>query len=112
MIGTELHIKAILRFPVGTVHDASIVDQDVNPLLLIQEVLGTLSHRGQRGKVKLFMRYHSASFSRYLIGCFLGLFLIPAQNDHFRPSLAHVQSSHLAYAGVCPCAEVCEKVML
>ena len=103
VIGAELHVEPVLGLPVGTIHDAGIVDQDINLLLLVQEILGAFSHRSQGGEIELFIRDYAPSLARDLIRRFLGLVLISAQNDHFRSSLAHVQGGHLADAGVGAC---------
>jgi len=45
MIGAKLHIKSILRFPIGANHHSGIIDQDVNLLLFLQQVICTFPYR-------------------------------------------------------------------
>lgn len=46
VVNAKLHLKAILRGPVGAPHHGSVVDQDVQVLLLWKTGVGTACDSG------------------------------------------------------------------
>ena len=53
VIGANLHLEALLSLGVGAHHDAGIVQEYVDPLLLGVDLLGALPDRGETGQVAL-----------------------------------------------------------
>ena len=100
VIGSELHVESIFRLPPGASHDAGIVDKDVNLLLLVQQLLCTLSDRLEGGQVKLLHLHSSTCFLRDFIGSCPALFHTPAEYDDPGSTLAQIQGSLLANASI------------
>ena len=98
VVGAQLHLKAIGCLPIWAGHDAGIVDEDVNLVLIVQEMLCTLPHRVQGRKVKL----HHINLPACLLSQDLCLTLapghVPAQHDDASASQAQCSGSLQANA--------------
>ena len=53
VVGAKLHVEAVLCLPLGTGHDASIVDEDVDLGLLLSDSCCAFPHRLEGAQVKL-----------------------------------------------------------
>jgi hypothetical protein len=52
VVDRELHLEPVLGPPLGDGHQASVVDQDVDPPMAGEDPLGRLPHRGLGGQVE------------------------------------------------------------
>ena len=53
MVRANLHLEAVLRLGVWAHHDAGVVQEDVDPLLLGVDLGRALPHRGEAGQIAL-----------------------------------------------------------
>jgi hypothetical protein len=100
VIRAQLHVKAVLRLPAGTAHDAAVVHEQVDLLLLSQEPPRALAHRAERRQVALFHVDNVAGLGGDLVGGIIALFHIAAEGDDPRAPGAQVLCRLLADASV------------
>ena len=90
VVGAKLHVEAILCLPLGTGHDASIVDEDVNLGLLLGNRCGTFPHGLKGAQVKLVDVNLAVGLLLDLLLDWLCLFQTPAEHKDLGASLAEV----------------------
>ncbi len=102
VVGPQLHVKPVLGLPVGTGHDAGVVHQDVDLLLVVEQLLGTLFDGLEGGQVELFHVNGVAGCGLDLLGGLRPLVHIAAEDDDSGAARAQVLGSFLADTSVGP----------
>ena len=93
MICSKLHVKSVGGLPVRARHDTSIVDQDINLGLIVDNLSGATPDRGQRAEVQLIDIDVTLGLLGNLIPDWICLLQISTEHENLGSTLAQVNDS-------------------